>query len=414
MFTMNFSKLFCLCCLIFSAFSFSQEIRKRDSIPAIQVTLLNTNYKDYIVIDKVVYAITKGDSLVIFNLQLNSIIKTIPNILAIGKTSKKVIFFVDEKMNIRKTTDFIKSDSIDDVKGKFPKIFFDKNDSCIIITSYEVFYKNKHHVPTKEFRKYRWIVNIGERENLLGNPSLVYVDQKERIWLTYDKGEFGHETCFFDLKSRSFFESDYLYLSTRNKTVDYYNSEQHNMDLLDSFPNYIKKVKENLIYKFPNNLPISYGVKGISENNYGEMLISQSLMHFSVDGNLEIYKESEMKDFYYSYNINQILEYKNFEGSKSNSSYLYEYIGYNNFNTFDNSFYYYSDKGFFKILKENEKYSKQFLFKPQITWTSGMSNAVGYEMNIKKFEFISKSELLFLTSNNGIGYFNGQSVKYFK
>jgi hypothetical protein len=101
-------------------------------------------------------------------------------------------------------------------------------------------------------------------------------------------------------------------------------------------------------------------------------------------------------------------------GEKNKLDFLKEYLGTNTFNIFDNSFYYYSDKGFLKIIKNGDKYSKQLFFKPLITWTAGLANSVGYQMNVIKFEFISEKEIIFLTLNNGIGYFDGETVKYFK
>ena len=35
-------------------------------------------------------------------------------------------------------------------------------------------------------------------------------------------------------------------------------------------------------------------------------------------------------------------------------------------------------------------------------------------INLIKFEFISEKEILFLTKNDGIGYYNGESIKYYR
>ena len=70
--------------------------------------------------------------------------------------------------------------------------------------------------------------------------------------------------------------------------------------------------------------------------------------------------------------------------------------------------------GFFKIIKERDIYTKELFFAPKLFWKGGLEHSVGYQMSVIKFEFISKTELLFLTSNNGSGYFDGKLVKYFQ
>lgn len=411
---MNSNKCIFVCFLLISVCAFSQVNNRADSFPAFQIKILNANYKDFIVVNKDIYAITSGDSLVIFNLQSNQHQQVISQVRAIAKTSSNTIFYVDNKMQLYTTTDFKDSKLIDSLKGNFPRILVDKNDNYVVVTSDGIFFKDNFYIPKIALQSGGYLRRGSLKSDLVGYPDLTYVDQKQRIWLTYDNGEFGENTYFFDLDNKVFSESKFLGLNDFFRKDQKFRIRQYESNLLDSFPNHIKKINQKLVYKFPNNLPISNGVKGISENREGEILISQSLMHFSVSGSLGMYKESEIKDFYYSYRIDQILEYKTIGKSKRKQTYLNEYIGCNSYNPFNNSFYYYSDKGFFRILKSKDVYSKELFFKPSITWTAGLSNAVGYQMNVKKFEFISENQLLFLTSNEGIGYFDGKTVKYFK
>lgn len=395
-------------------FSFSQENKKSDSIPIVPVQLLKANYKDFMVINQNVYAITSGDSLVVFNFKNNQIQMVIPNMKAIAKTSGNAIFYVNCKMQLYITTDFKDSKLIDSIRGNLPRILVDKSDNYVVVTSDGIFFKENFYVPETELQRRGYLSNRNLKSDLIRYPNLIYLDQKEKIWLTYDNGEFGNNIYFFDLKSKVFLEPDYLYLMAKNKKAKYFGTDQYKKDLLDSFPDHIKKVKNQLVYKFPNNLPIYHGVKGIAENKEGDILISQSLMHFSVQGCLGLYTASEIKNFYYSDRIRNVLEYSSKFKENDSLAILQEYLGPTCYNPFDHSFYYYSDKGFFKILKTKDVYSKELFFKPLITWTFGMSHSVGYEMNVKKFEFISSNELIFLTSNNGIGYFDGKVVKYFK
>ena len=97
------------------------------------------------------------------------------------------------------------------------------------------------------------------------------------------------------------------------------------------------------------------------------------------------------------------------------TSFIEEYLGPIQINPFNKSVNYYSNLGFFKLEEFDDcNFSKKLLFRPWIYWTNGLPDAVGYQMNITKFEFISENELVFLTTNNGIGYYNGTEVKYFQ
>lgn len=397
-----------------SMLSFSQENEKKDTITVLKIKLFNSDYKNFEIINNTVYALTKGDVLVLFDLKKEKIIRIIDSVIAITKCNKKEVVYIksDNKIIGFKSG----------IKEKIPagfvlyRLLYDNKNNSILITDKGLVYTNKRYNPTniKYFHRFYKYKSQNDRTKVFHNPDLVYLDSHNRLWLTYDKGEFGEDILFFDLEKKEFFESDYLYLKDNSNKKDFYNSKEYEGRLLDSFPDKIKNESNKLLFKFPNNLPIKYGVKGISENKKGEMLISQSLMHFYVSGELAIIKKTDLNGFYDSFSINEILEYEKINGAKRDFENLNEYIGTNTFNIFDNSFYYYSDKGFFKINQDMDNYSKQLFFKPWITWTSGLANSVGYKMNVIKFEFIKEKEIVFLTSNNGIGYFDGNRVIYFK
>ena len=169
-------------------------------------------------------------------------------------------------------------------------------------------------------------------------------------------------------------------------------------------------------------------IKGITEDERGNIYTSESLMHFMVSGSITKFRKINKENFYKSIDISEVLEHKVYE--KSTEEYIdsdgvtktmelaewkevLEYLGAITHNYFDKHIYYYTNKGFFKIIEKENYYSKEFIFRPWITWTYGMSHSVGYQMNVIKMEFVSKQELVFLTSNNGIGYFDGVKVKYF-
>lgn len=383
--------------------------KTKDSVYVTNIKLLDTNYKNFIIKDRNVYAITDCDSLIVFNLNNEKKSKIIPNISSIGIDKNGLFYYTNLKGDLYKTLNFKKKRFIINTGDLKNTLLFTKDDKYVLINSKGLFYDEKCYVP-KDLRIYSHRRNSKDKiTKFLRTPNVSFLDSKNRVWLTYDNGEFGEEIYFFDLNEKMFYSDEYLFL---NKGRYKYSSKEYDEELRDSFPEKIKIIKDTLIYKFPCNLPISEGVKGISENNKNEIFISQSLMHFFVSGSLSIIKDSEYKDFYETVSLNDILEYIKINDSKYKD--LNEYIGICTFNKFNNSFYYYSDKGFFQIIENNNKYLKQFIFRPWILWKAGLPNSIGYQMNVKKMEFINEIEFVFLTSNNGIGYFDGKNVTYFK
>lgn len=213
---------------------------------------------------------------------------------------------------------------------------------------------------------------------------------------------------FFDLNTRKFFEDKHLTLDTKLVGSQYCDKLQK------EYPDKIKKISEKFLFKFPYNLPIYRPIKGICQDEQSNFYFSQSLMHFSLSGCISKYVEVE-KDFYNEIDLSSVLERKKNIGESSLSFMdVSEYLGPIQHNRYDGKIYYYTDNGFFKTLQNDKGLSKEFIFKPVILWKFGLADAVGYQMNVKKFEFISENQMLFLTSSNGIGYYDGKILKYYQ
>lgn len=394
---------------LFSVFSFSQQKEKKDSIPATQIKLLNTNYKDFVIVNKSVYAITKGDSLISINLVNNKILFIQNKIKSIYKSKKNKIVALTDKGEVLLQKDKSKFNLVDTFEGIPYKILIDKNNDFIIISSKYVRYKNENFVPEKDSPMYRKAGRVRPSSALIP-IDVFYIDNENRIWLGYDAGEWGGDICFFDLNTKTFYTDKSLSSIFDDK---HERLPKNDLELLNEYPGKVKVIDKDTLIKFPYQLYIS-NIKGVSQNRDGDFFISESLMHFSVSGGLTILKKTEFDDYYKNVSLDCILEKDSIINVKGNYKFLNEYIGTNTINKFNNSFYYYSDKGFFKIIRNNNEYSKDFIFKPLIYWTAGLPDAVGYQMSVIKFEFISEKEIVFLTSSNGIGYFDGKTVKYFK
>lgn len=380
---------------------------QNDSITAKEVRIFNTNYKEFEVVGSVVYSVTKNNNLVVFDLLSNKIIKTRSNVVSVTKSRNNEIFYIT-------TENKVISDKSNKISNKIVsnpyKLLLDKTNSPIIISDKGLIYKGKLYEPKNIKYNYRFygIKSLKDKTRVFENPSLVYLDKKDRLWLTYDRGEFGEDVLFFDLNKKLFFEEDYLMID-----VDYPHTKEYNSryfrELTETFPDKIKVTEKDTLYRFPYQMPIRHPIRGIVEKE-GRFFISQSLMHFGVTSNFSVLYDFDSDEFYKSEEIQcQLLECDEFSYFGAN-----EFIGPISLNRFNNSIYYYSHKGFFKIIESENKFDKKFIFKPWIFWSATNRNNLGYDINVTKFEFISEKEIVFLTTNNGIGYFNGKEVVYFR
>lgn len=400
--------------LFISTQLFSQSKLKKDSIPATQIKLLNTNYKDFILVNGLVYALTKGDSLVVLNVKKDNVKYTNHSFAAITKNSKSKIIGVTNDgivMEQNSKNNFIEKDK---VEGKIYKIVVDKYDDFVVITDEYIRYKKENFTPEKGTPMYRKSGRIRASEKLIP-MDYIFLDKEQNIWFAYDAGEWGGDVCFFNLKSKEFIYDNWLTLDDYEKYKD---KSQYFRDLQNKFSDKIKITKSDTIFKFPYELSISSGMKGVVYDDADNIFISSSGMHFSIDGSISKIFKSNIKGFYKSCFDEDILDQiKSNDTSKIGKLFfrnITEYLGPLAFNKFNNSIYYYSSNGFYKLSGNQCKNSKEFVFKPWISWTAGLPDAVGYQMNVKKFEFVGEKEMIFLTSKNGIGYFDGKSVKYFK
>lgn len=399
---------FVLFCFSFTNLFFGQTAIKNDSVLAKKIKLFNTNFKEFEVVGDEIYALTKGDSLIVFNFKKDKITKIKSGVISIVKNNRNEIIFIDKQNKIihyknrKKEKIKIKSDPY--------KLILDGNNIPVLISNKGLIYNNKLFEPTNIEYNYRYygIKSLEDRTRVFSNPDLVYLDSKNRLWLTYDRGEFGEDILFFDLERKVFFEDEYLLID-----VDYQhtkaNRNRYFQDLKKAFPNKIKETVTDTLYKFPYQIPIRQPIRGIVEKE-GKFFISQSLMHFSVTSNLLVLYDFDNEEFYKSTNIEcELLECDDFSFFGA-----IEFLGSISLNKFNNSIYYYSHKGFFKIKEAENTFDKEFVFRPWILWSATNRNNLGYDINVTKFEFISENELIFLTTNNGIGYYNGTEVKYFQ
>jgi len=403
--------------LFFCIYSFKAQIKNTNNIKG--NTKLNVNYKDFIINENKIYSITENDSLIVWNVINIKIEIIIPNIRFIVKNKDDKIFLINKNGEIQSFEKDKKLKVIDKIENPIYSFFIDKENNFIVCTKKGIYYKKTYSIPTENdsLGNYCCIYNRSNFDkDSDGKPFVMYrasyrfLDSSNRMWLHCNNGEFGTSTYFFDLKNRTFKEDEYLSVGSYDLNEKDIN-EYYKLFKL-KYPNKIKITEKDTLYKFPYQLPIYNGIKGIAEDESGNICISQSLQHFSLDGNITCISQNDSEGFYKSdIKMNNILDRK----KDKSLDILLEYVGPITYNKFDKSFYYYSSSGFYKIIKnEDNNYSKKLIIKPNLSWEAGLAMSVGYQMNIIKFEFINKNEFIFLTANNGIGFFNGSIIRYFK
>lgn len=102
--------------------------------------------------------------------------------------------------------------------------------------------------------------------------------------------------------------------------------------------------------------------------------------------------------------------------NKDTSKKIGHYVGPICYNLEDDLLYIYSQHGIYKQTPD-DKLSKAenwtLVVKPELLWTYGQSNATGYAMNVTKIVTTAPNTFLFLTEQNGIGYFNCKTFTMF-
>jgi len=203
-------------------------------------------------------------------------------------------------------------------------------------------------------------------------PSAYFIDRKDNIWIGFDYGEWGGDALVFNTLKNEFIVPDF------------------------------KKVSIS-----------SYPVQCFFEDSTA-VYVSTSLMHFEISGSLikfenlsakyvletTYHRKDSTKTFYEEGNL--------IEG---------EYIGPGAYNNYNHSIYFYSQNGIFKGAKSKDLSKMenwQLVVKPDLTWTAGQAKAVGDALNVLKLIILDKDKFVFLSENNGIGFYDGKVLEMIK
>jgi hypothetical protein len=202
---------------------------------------------------------------------------------------------------------------------------------------------------------------IKKLEKYFSSPEYTFLDTNDVLWMSKTFGEFGSVLQLFDTKNRKIIEED------------------------DKF---------------------NYGEpKSIFEDDKKNIYITSGLSHFEQSG--AIYK---IKD----YKKAQMFISNELKDSEDNELFGGEiFIGPGMYNFLDGKFYISTTKGFYKadISETDTIENLKFLFEPKLSWKQEPL-AIGVAMSILKIEFIKGNRMVFLTSNDGIGIYDGIELKW--
>ena len=283
-------------------------------------------------------------------------------------------------------------------------------------TDSSVFYKGKHYVPKRKTEFYGKVLSRNSGTKLI-KSDFYFLDRQKNIWFDFDEGEWGGQTFFFNLRKKKFHYNEPLWLPT--DTLDHNFGEASQLSHHEYFQqkvalhhDKIKITKEDTLKKFPHEL-VTSGLKGAVSLKNGDIITASSGMHFFVDSSLQLLKHHG-NQFYKFESLNYLLDQdkrtNEYGGRDIFGTRMLEYLGPVAYNPFDKQLYYYTNNGFFRI-----RYgTKELLFNPSISWDDGLPLAVGYGMNVRKFEFLAKDQFAFLSSNDGVGIYDGKNVIYYK
>ncbi len=253
-------------------------------------------------------------------------------------------------------------------------IFFNTSDEIFLIVPYAVYdpVKDKHwtdfeHQPNGMIVSKRFLFIFRKRTNqYFDMPQYTFIDSQDRIWMTKSFGEFGGSVQIFDTRKRTELNAD-----------------------IDSL---------NFGLLFP---------KSVFEDKSQNIYITSGLQHFMKSGDIFRIKNNLATKIYDSEDFRDTRNNNPFGGGI--------FIGPGAYNSFDNKIYFATTEGFYRasIPNEGRIENPELIFKPELLWDREPL-AIGVSMSIKKLEFTDDQRLVFLTSNNGIGIYDGTELKMIK
>ncbi|WP_198659381.1 hypothetical protein [Winogradskyella aurantiaca] len=368
-----------------------------------------------------IFAITRQDSLVKWNILSGESELMRTKVTSVAKDQNGILLITSSSLELMESSDGETWKEIDKIPSEGRKIHFDSRNRPLVIHQKGIYYNDENHWPNKKCRVFNSFEDQdGNPVTYFQIPDYSFMDSKDRVWLTFNGGEWGPDICFFDAINQVYFPTKYF-----NLKVDYdrwTNSSRYEKDVIQAHPDEIRIIDSKRYNKFPSNLPFNSDIKSIYEDPFGNYYIAQSTMHFGLEGSITKLNACDIIDFYSKSDI-EVLDFyedvhsftdKKGDQEENRFKTVTECLGPLNYNSYDGFIYYFTNNGFFKLFEGEKASQKELIFNPKIIWKEGLPNAVGYQMAVKKFEFINNNDFVFLTNLDGIGYFSENSITFFR
>jgi hypothetical protein len=331
----------------------------------VDVTGKNPGFIDFVHAGTKVWAITKDSLLVTFDLannqkatiRFNNPVK----VRAIAKDNQGNIVVADTENRIGKYENG-NWNFTNKFQSPIKAIFYTKQNDAYLLTDDGILdvKHNKSYLPSRSLNSQLNMPHAFRRN------ATTLMDGAGKIWLGYNHGEWGGDIYIFNTKE--------------NKFID---------PVLADF-----EIELDPIFSFTYAPDGVFFSGGLSHLYMTKGYIGQFVNHVAI---------ARFKD--------------SIDGFKKDTTKkIGHYIGPICYSIWDDHLYIYTQHGIYKQ-RSNNNLSKAenwtLVVKPELLWTYGQSNATGYAMNVTKIVTTGPGAILFLTEQNGIGYFNGKELTSF-
>ncbi len=249
--------------------------------------------------------------------------------------------------------------------GKIQFLFADSRNDYWAVTPQGVFNPMGQAVYSPNTSSFAY---NNEWPDLSWEPQCACLDDNDKLWIGFNKGEFGGDLYCFDTSKKIF--------------IDY------------SFPSHDKKDEDST---GPSLQSIFCVAKG-------SVFMTSGLNHF-LPGEGRLYKFMGTKG-------EVVFDWSTQPKKLINGWEMEEYVGPGCYNSQTKKLYYYSDRGFFRQKGTGEVIEGwDLLIKPDLNWGAGKYQT-GPAMNVTQFDFVSGEDFVFTTSSDGLGIFRKGKIRF--
>ena len=260
-------------------------------------------------------------------------------------------------------------------KFRIEAFYFNSRNEPFFITPFAVYdaYRDKYwsnfqHQPNGMIVSKRFLFFFKKGTNTYFiKPDFSFIDSQDRIWMTKSFGEFGGSLQLFDSWNGKILNSDF---------------ENLNFGLL-----------------FP---------KSVFEDNQSNIFVTSGLQHFNNSGEIWKIEKNSANPIYDSEDFSDSTRTNNAFGGGI-------FVGPGTYNSNDNLIYFATNYGIYRAaIPDSGRIEETELFlRPTLTWDREPL-AIGMSMAVKKLSFTTNNELVFLTSNDGIGFYRSGTLRMLK